>query len=72
MNNKGMGMGKNVCKCPHHSVMPILIVLFALVFLLGNLGVFSMGFVNIAWPIIVGAGGIMKMMSRKCTCCSMQ
>lgn len=62
---------KNACACPHHKVIPVLIVLFGLTFLLGALGILTPGFVNIAWPIIVIAGGLMKWVNKSgmCKCC---
>ena len=72
MDNMMMGENKSgmaCCKCMHHQVIPILIVLFAVVFLLGYLSVLSMETVNIIWPIIVGVGGLTKLMGGSCKCC---
>ncbi len=60
---------KNMCKCPHHKTMPLLVVLFGLVFLLQALDVLGSGIVMIVWPIIVMLAGLMKLMESKCTCC---
>ena len=60
---------KNVCPCPHHKVIPVLIVLFGLTFLLGQWGILTSGFVNTVWPILIIAGGIMKLTSKMCKCC---
>ena len=57
------------CKCPHHKMTPVLVVLFALLFLLGNLGVVGMRVVDIGWPIIVGLAGLMKLTGSMCKCC---
>lgn len=65
-NMQGM---KNVCPCSHHKVVPVLVILFGLVFLLGNWGVLSWGVVNFLWPVFVIAGGFTKLMSGKCKCC---
>ncbi|MCX6784449.1 MAG: hypothetical protein NTV81_00745 [Candidatus Komeilibacteria bacterium] len=46
------------------------IFLIALVILLGNLGIFTQGFVGIVWPIILGLIGLSKMCGGKCKCCS--
>ena len=59
-----MGM---TCKCPHHKVMPILVILFGLDFLLGTLGTLTWGFVNVSWPILVIIAGCMKLLN--CGCC---
>ncbi len=64
---KGAGM----CKCPHHKVMPILVVIFGLVFLLGAMGTLDMRTVGIVWPIIVIVVGLMKL-GGNCKCCSMR
>ena len=68
-NMMGGGMGGKVCKCPHHSMIPLLVTAFGAVFLLGALNVLTMNAVNIIWPIIVIAAGLMKLMKRMCTCC---
>lgn len=63
---------ENTCsKCPHHKVMPALVILFGLTFLLGYLGILTSNFVNIAWPIIVISGGLIKLMDKygMCKCC---
>ena len=72
MPNEGGGnMGAmNVCKCPHHKTMPVLIVIFALLFLLHALGWFITDHIlAVTWPIVVGLAGIFRMSERKCTCC---
>lgn len=65
----GCGSG---CKCPHHKMMPLLVVLFGVLFLLHNWGMFSDGFVAIAWPSIVILAGLKKMFSGMCKCCSVK
>ncbi|MDO8486117.1 MAG: hypothetical protein Q7S77_00220 [Candidatus Staskawiczbacteria bacterium] len=64
-------MENNMCKCPHHKVVPVLIILFGLTFLLEALGVLTAGFAGIVWPIIIIAGGLMKWMTKSgmCKCC---
>ena len=59
----------NPCGCSHHSVVPVLVVLFGVLFLLGNLGVIASETVSVVWPIIVILCGSMKLMSGKCKCC---
>lgn len=68
MNNGSMGSG--MCKCPHHKTTPVLIVLFGLLFLLGALDVFTSEFVAVTWPILVILGGLSKLTSGMCKCCS--
>jgi len=62
--NMNATVGK--CTCSHHKVMPVLVTLFGVVFLLGNLNVLGADFVNVAWPIIVIIGGLAKLKSCKC------
>jgi len=62
-------MKDGICKCPHHKMMPLLVVLFALSFLLKALGILTPGSVDIIWPILVGAAGLMKFNEGKCKCC---
>ena len=57
------------CECHHHKFLPLLVILFALVFLLGNTGVFSSQLVGVLWPILVGLAGILKLGESKCRCC---
>ena len=57
------------CACRHHSVIPFLMVLFALVFLLGAFDIVTARTVSITWPILIGVAGLMKMNERRCTCC---
>lgn len=57
------------CKCPHHKMFPVLIVLFGLLFLLQNYGVFSASFVNVAWPVLVILAGLNKLSKGMCKCC---
>jgi hypothetical protein len=56
------------CKCPHHKVVPILVILIGLDFLAGAVGVLSWTFVDITWPILVIIGGIVKL--GGCKCCN--
>jgi len=67
-NNWTPGTGKQ-CVCPHHEVIPFLVIIFAVVFLLGTLGYVSSETVAIVWPILVGIAGITKLTERACKCC---
>jgi len=62
---------ENMCKCPHHKAMPVLVILFGLVFLLGNWGILSWNAVNVIWPVLVILAGAMKLgeESGMCKCC---
>ncbi len=68
MSPEVVGHGK-ACGCVHHKMMPLFIVLFGIVFLLGGLGKIDMGTVNIVWPILVILAGLQKMFSGMCKCC---
>ena len=48
----------NVCKCHHHNVTPVLVILFGLTFLLGNWGTLSSDTVGIVWPVLVIVAGL--------------
>lgn len=58
-----------VCECGHHSIIPVLIILFATNFILGYQGFLSEESVNIIWPILVGIAGIAKLTEDRCDCC---
>lgn len=67
---EGQGI-KSPCKCTHHKVLPVLVILFGLTFLLEGLGVITSSFAMIVWPVLVIAGGVMKLVSSTgmCKCC---
>ncbi len=72
--NCGDGAGtncgpKDTCKCPHHKVIPAMVVLIGLTFLLGALNVITPTMVAILWPIFVVIAGGTKFAERSCTCC---
>ena len=62
--------GGMMCKCPHHKMIPLFVLLFGLDFLFGNLGWLPMSFVGVTWPILVTATGVMMLMKGKCKCCT--
>jgi hypothetical protein len=63
-----MNMGdKKVCNCPHHKIMPVIIILIGLTFLLGAFNVLSPMAVSIIWPILVIIIGLKKL--KRCKCC---
>lgn len=70
-NMQNMQGTKGICKCPHHKVVPILVILFGLTFLLGMWSMLSWDAVNIIWPVLVIAAGAMKLTERMgmCKCC---
>ena len=63
------GCGKGMCGCPHHKMLPILGVLFGLLFLLGAYGWLSDRTVSVGWPLLVLVGSLSKLMGGKCSCC---
>lgn len=58
-----------VCKCHHHKIVPLVIVLIGLAFLLQALGILDMMTVAIAWPVLLIVAGLAKLSGRKCGCC---
>ena len=58
------------CRCMHHSMTSILVVLIALAFLLGNIGMVDAYTVGMIWPVLLGLIGLQKVFSRRCKCCS--
>ncbi len=69
MDNMQMGGEMKVCKCPHHKMMPILLIVAGLVFLAGNMGWLSAYWVGIIWPLLLIIAGIKKLVMRMCKCC---
>jgi uncharacterized membrane protein len=59
----------NGCRCGHHKVIPILIILVGLEFLLAQVNVLTWGFVDVTWPILVIIVGCMKLFKGSCKCC---
>ena len=65
-----MGDKPNVCNCPHHKVVPWMIVLIGIDIILGAFGIL----INGTWMwVIIGVllviiGGV-KLSGRKCGCC---
>ncbi len=61
-NNQEM---PKTCGVPHKKMFSWLVVLFGLIFLLGNLSILTPGAVSIIWPVLVIIAGFGKM----CKCC---
>lgn len=64
----GDGCKPGVCSCGHHKIMPVLIILFGLVFFLKALNVLSAGATAVIWPIIVILAGLAKWKGGVCKC----
>ena len=59
------------CGCMCHKIIPVLVILFGLDFLLGMLGVLTVSFVSVSWPILVILAGCVKMFKGSCRCNAM-
>ncbi len=68
-NMQNMGGDKKVCKCMHHSVMPVMIILIGLTFLLGALNILTPFAVSVIWPSLLIILGIKKIFMKMCKCC---
>lgn len=58
------------CRCPHHSLTSIFLVLLALTVFLGNMDVIAEHTASMIWPVFLGLIGFQKFFSRRCTCCA--
>ncbi|MFA5946588.1 MAG: DUF5668 domain-containing protein [Patescibacteria group bacterium] len=61
-----------MCGCPHHKLVPLIIVIVGVAFLLQTLGVLTAATVSMVWPIGLIMIGLMKLSSGMCGCCSMK
>lgn len=61
--------GGKGCRCAHHKVCAILVVLFGLLFLAKAGGYVSVETVNWVWPLLVIACGANRLGAGKCKCC---
>jgi len=62
-------MKGKTCNCTHHKVIPVLVILIGVDFLLGAIHIFTWGFVDVTWPILLIIGGAGKLSMGRCTCC---
>lgn len=69
MDNMHMGKDGKNCDCIHHHMLALLVTLFGVVFLFGDLGWIPGQMVNVIWPVILVIGGIGKMLEGRCKCC---
>ncbi len=67
--NQPMGPSCANCKCPHHKMVSVFIVLIGLTVLLKNLSVLSMGAADVIWPSLLILIGLQKMFGGMCKCC---
>ncbi|KND49228.1 MAG: hypothetical protein AB203_02420 [Parcubacteria bacterium C7867-008] len=56
------------CRCPHHLVQPILIILFGGAFLAGNTGYLTADIIRIVWPSLIILTGVAKLFGGSCKC----
>ena len=61
-NNEG---AKVCCKCGHHKIAPVAVMLFGFSFLLVNINVLSWYDFGIIWPLLLIAAASGKL----CRCC---
>ena len=64
-----MNQPEKSCRCTHHKVVPISIILIGIVFLLGTLQILTPMAVAIIWPILLIIIGVVKLGGKKCKCC---
>ena len=69
MESKDARACRHDCKCPHHKMIPGIVILFGLTLLIGVLGVISLEAVSIVLPVLIILGGLQKMMGGMCKCC---
>ncbi|KND50405.1 MAG: hypothetical protein AB202_01990 [Parcubacteria bacterium C7867-007] len=58
----------SACRCPHHLVQPILIILFGGSFLAGNMGYLGADIIRIVWPTLIILIGVAKLFAGSCKC----
>ena len=69
MDEQNKGVCGMDCKCTHHSVVPLCIILVAAAFLLQEVSVISTHTLGIIWPTLVIIGAAASMFENKCHCC---
>ena len=53
-------MKNATCDCSHHKMLPVLALLFSILFLLGYGGYISAEFVRFGLPVLVGVAALFK------------
>lgn len=56
------------CRCVHHKVVPVLVILLGLTFLLGTLSYLPADIARLTWPTLIILIGIVKLCSGGCKC----
>lgn len=57
------------CRCPHHKMVPLFIILIGLVFLAKGLGWLAPATADLLWPIGLVLVGLQKILGGLCKCC---
>lgn len=71
MDGKDMGMDSGkTCNCPHHKVIPVLVILLGVAFLAANLNLITWSVVGWIWPVLVVIAGGTMLFRGSCKCCS--
>ncbi|MEK7623215.1 MAG: hypothetical protein AAB408_00905 [Patescibacteria group bacterium] len=61
--------GGGCCKCMHHKVPVVMVLLIGLLFLAKGLGWVADSTVDVAWPALVILAAASKLGGSKCKCC---
>lgn len=69
MENQHGNSAEKTCGCPHHKMIPLIIVLIGIDILLGAFNVFTGWFVEVAAAILIIVAGATKLGGGKCKCC---
>ncbi len=56
------------CRCAHRRTIPVLAIIVGLEFFLAEIGIFTWGFVNVTWPLLVIIAGIAGLKGSHCRC----
>ena len=56
------------CGCFHHKATPAAIFLIAVTFFLQAIGLVSMAYVALAWPVLLGVAMLVKLTGGTCKC----
>ncbi len=56
------------CHCSHRRTIPVLAIIVGLEFFLAEIGIFTWGFVNVTWPLLVVIAGIAGLRDHRCRC----
>lgn len=60
---------KMKCSCPHHKMIPFLMLLLGVLFLLLAFNLVTWRLASIVWPMLVIVGAVTKLAKGRCKCC---